>query len=37
MKMMKKHLVLLLALAMMALVAAGCGGSPAKPEAKPET
>ena len=37
MKMLKKHLTLLLALVMMALVVAGCGGAPAKPAAKPET
>ena len=36
MKMLKKHLTLLLALVMMALVVAGCGGAPAKPAAKPE-
>ena len=37
MKMLKKHLTLLLALVMMPLVVAGCGGAPANPAAKPET
>ena len=31
---MKKSLILLLGLLLLALAAAGCGGTPAKPEAK---